>query len=117
MERRNKVRFPLEPPVRYRTLGKGCPCSGAGWVKNISSGGILVASQHEISVGTRIELNIEWPSLLDGRVPLQLVTTGSVARCEDSSFALVLSRHQFRTTRKANLALELCGSAWKAASA
>ena len=117
MERRNKVRFPLELPVRYRTLGKGCPGIGAGWVQNISSGGILVAAQHEVSVGTRIELNIEWPFLLDGRVPLQLVTMGSVARCDDSSFALALSRHQFRTTRKANLLLEFSGSARKTASA
>jgi hypothetical protein len=76
-----------------------------------------VNAQHEVSVGTRIELNIEWPYLLDGRVPLQLVTMGSVARCEDSSFALVLSRHQFRTTRKANMPIGFAGGARKAASA
>jgi hypothetical protein len=66
----------------------------------MSSSGVLVTCQHEINAGTRMELDIEWPSLLDGRVPLQLITVGRVLRCETSGFAVVLGRHQFRTMRK-----------------
>jgi hypothetical protein len=65
----------------------------------MSSGGVLVAHRHEIGAGATIELNIDWPFLLDGRVPLKLAIQGIVARCDTSTFAVVLS-HQFRTTRK-----------------
>jgi hypothetical protein len=69
-------------------------------VVNISSGGALVACQHEIRAGTRVDLSIDWPSLLDGRIPLQLVMVGRVVRSGPSGFALALARYQFRTTRK-----------------
>lgn len=100
-ERRSRVRFPLELRVRYRSLGRGYPFAGVSWVVNISSGGVLIAYQQEIHEGTRMELNIEWPPLLDGRVRLQLVIVGRVVRCETYGCALALSRHQFRTTRQA----------------
>jgi PilZ domain-containing protein len=110
IERRSRVRFPLELRVRYRALGRGCPFTGVGWVVNMSSGGVLVAYQHEISAGTRMELNIEWPSLLDGRVPLQLVAVGKVVRCETSSFAVSLGGYQFRTTRRTVIPIDVsCG--------
>jgi hypothetical protein len=66
----------------------------------MGSGGALVACPHELRADTRIELNIEWPSQLDGRVPLQLFVVGRVARCEASRFAVTLVRHQFRTARQ-----------------
>lgn len=65
----------------------------------MSSGGVLVVSEHEISAGLELELNIEWPFLLDGRVPLQLVASGKVVRCDASSFALKVTSHQFRTKK------------------
>jgi hypothetical protein len=111
LERRSKVRFPLELRMRYRSLSRRCPATGAGVVRNMSRSGVLVFCEHEISEGVRVELSIEWPSLLDGRVPLQVVTVGRVVRCEPSSFAVVLARYQFRTTRKANLPIHLVGEA------
>lgn len=99
VERRSRVRFPIELRVRYRTLGRGEPLAGVGRVVNVSSGGVLLAYQDEIRAGTPMELNIEWPSLLDGRVPLQLVMLGRVVRCELSGLAVALSRYSFRTTR------------------
>jgi hypothetical protein len=99
-ENRSKVRFPLELPVRYRSLGRECTFAGTGRVVNISSGGVLVTCRQEIRAGSRLELNIEWPFLLDGRTPLQLVTLGRVLRSEASHFAAVLDRHQFQTARR-----------------
>ena len=111
LERRSKVRFPLELKVRYRSLARRCPAVGTGVVMNMSRSGVLVSSEHGISEGVRVELSIEWPSLLDGRVPLQVVTVGRVVRCEPSSFAVVLARYQFRTTRKTSLPIQLVGGA------
>ena len=100
LDRRSKVRFPLELRVRYRSLTRRCPMAGIGVVKNISRSGVLVSSEQVVGEGARVELNIEWPSLLDGRVPLQVVTIGRVVRCEPSSFAVVLAHYQFRTAKK-----------------
>jgi hypothetical protein len=111
LERRSKVRFPLELRVRYRSLARRCPTAGTGMVMNMSRSGVLVSSEHDVSEGVRIELNIEWPSLLDGRVPLQVVTVGRVVRCEPSSFAVVLAQYQFRTTRTTELPIQLVGGA------
>jgi PilZ domain len=109
LERRSKVRFPLEMKVRYRSLAQHCSAAGAGLVVNISRSGVLVSGEHEIITGVRVELNIEWPSLLDGRVPLKVVTVGKVVRCEPSRFAVVLARYQFRTTKRTNLPIRLVG--------
>jgi hypothetical protein len=99
-ERRASIRFPLELRVRYQTVGRGDPVAGEGWVVNISSSGVLVAHQEEIPTGVQMELNIEWPSLLDGRVPLRLVTLIRVVRCDSNRFAGVLGPYQFRTTSR-----------------
>ena len=111
LERRSKVRFPLELRVRYRSLAPRCPAAGTGVVVNMSRSGVLVSSEHGVSEGVRVELSIEWPSLLDGRVPLQVVTVGRVVRCEPSRFAVVLARYQFRTTRRTSLPIQLVGGA------
>jgi hypothetical protein len=99
-ERRAGIRFPLGLRARYQTVGRGDPIAGEGWVINISSSGVLVAHQEEIPAGAQMELNIEWPSLLDGRVPLRLVTLIRVVRCDSDRFAGVLGPHQFRTTSR-----------------
>jgi len=98
VERRSKVRYPLLLTVSYRTLGREL-YSGVGHAVNLSSGGALVVSQHELGVGAELEVRMEWPSLLDGYIPLQLVAVGWVVRCEASSFAVCFRRHQFRTLR------------------
>jgi hypothetical protein len=117
IERRSRTRFPFELRVRYRKLGRGEPFAGMGWVVNMSSGGVLVAYQHEIRPGTRMELNIEWPSLLDGQVPLQLVAMGKVVRCERSTFAMALGRYQFRTTRRTVIPIDMSWVPVRTASA
>lgn len=63
----------------------------------MSSAGLLVLADHRTEVGAKIELNIEWPSMLDGQVPLQLVAVGKVVRCLESGFALAFTQYQFRT--------------------
>jgi hypothetical protein len=100
IERRSKVRFPIELRVSYRTVGRGIAHAGEGWVVNMNRGGVLVSSQNEINVGARMELSIEWPSLLYGRVPLRFVAVGQVVRCDKFSFAVTLARYQFRTAKK-----------------
>ena len=66
MERRSKARYPIVLKVHYRSLGRKLHL-GEGQAVNLSSGGALVHSRHELAVGEVLEVCIEWPSLLDGR--------------------------------------------------
>ena len=109
IERRSKIRFPLELRASYRTLGRGSPCAGEGWVVNMNRSGVLVSAQHEVDVGKRVELSIDWPSLLYGRVPLRFVTVGTVVRCDGSNFAVTLARYQFRTAKRKVTSIDALG--------
>jgi len=97
LERRSKIRYPVSLNVKYRTVGRSNRISGMGRTLNMSSGGLLIAADQRTDLGARIELNIEWPSMLDGQIPLQLVAVGRVVRCLESGFALSFTQYQFRT--------------------
>jgi PilZ domain len=91
------MRYPVSLKVKYRTVGRSNRISGVGRTLNMSSGGLLIAADQRTEVGAKIELNVEWPSLLDGSIPLQLVAVGRVVRCLESGFALSFTQYQFRT--------------------
>jgi len=104
LERRSKVRFPVQLNVRYRTL-IGPQLSGAGQTLNMSSGGLLIASDRQfVRAGTRLQLTIEWPLLLQGMTPLQLSAACQVVRCQDALFAVRMERYQFRTRKREEVA-------------
>jgi hypothetical protein len=104
VDRRLKSRYPLDLSVRFRLLSGSSLYSGAGRAVNVSSGGVLVViehvvSQHDIRAGAKVEMSFEWPALLDGRIPLQLLAVGLVVRRRTSDFAATFERYQFRTMR------------------
>jgi hypothetical protein len=59
-----------------------------------------VASHQQIEVGARVEMSIEWPVLLDGRISLQLFGVGHVLRREAGYFAASFERYEFRTLKR-----------------
>jgi hypothetical protein len=104
-ERRAKSRYPLQLNVRYQTIGMAGPVSGVGQTVNVSSSGVCITSTSAIQEGARVRVVIEWPSLLNGTTPLQLVTIGTVVRRQDSAFAIAFEGYQFRTAgRRGNIA-------------
>jgi hypothetical protein len=100
IDRRSRVRYPVGLDVRYRTTNSRHDITGVGRTLNISSTGLLVTCQHEFSVGTRLEVQIDWPTLLDSMVGLKLVAVGRVVRSQTSIFAMEMSQHEFRTRRR-----------------
>jgi hypothetical protein len=107
-EQRLKSRYPLDLSVRFRLRSGSSHYSGAGRTVNVSSGGVLVVtehvvSQHDVREGAKVELSFEWPALLDGRIPLQLFAVGLVVRRGTSDFAVAFERYQFRTMRNSTL--------------
>ena len=100
LERRSKNRYPVELKVRYRTLVSGPAPVGIGRTLNVSSGGLLIASEQQfVHDGSRLRLSLEWPTLLDGTTPLQLIAECRVIRCQPAVFAVRMERYQFRTRK------------------
>ena len=100
LERRSKARYPMELNVRYRILTNGRALPGIGRTLNVSSCGLLIASDQQIvHDGSRLQLSLEWPLLLDGTTPLQLIAECRVIRCQPERFAVRLERYQFHTRK------------------
>jgi hypothetical protein len=103
MERRAKVRYPVEVTVCYRSMDcKHCGYA-TGQTMNLSSRGVLIATRNagHVREGSNVELKIHWACPLGGTIPLNLVAIGTVVRCEHSSFAVTLERHEFRIVGRA----------------
>jgi hypothetical protein len=96
-ERRVKSRYPLELNVRYQTMGSAVPVAGIGHTLNISSNGMFVVCRSDVPEGTRLKVVVEWPSLLNGTTPLQLITVGAVVRRDQYGLSIAFESYQFRT--------------------
>lgn len=96
-ERRVKSRYRLELKARYQTMGAAGPVDGVGQTVNVSSSGMLLACTSNIQEGTRVKVFVEWPSLLNGTTPLQLITVGRVSRCTEIGISIMFESYQFRT--------------------
>ena len=97
-ERRRSSRFPIERDVRYKTLNQRTETlAGNGKTLNISSSGVLFTSDHDLPVGTRLELSISWPAQLNDRCLLNLVARGRITRHNQGQLALQIQQYEFRT--------------------
>src|SRR5260370_6534117 len=74
--------------------------AGGGTTGEMSGGGVLSTAQHELALGMRIELAVEWPILLEGSIPLQLCLSGTIVRVRGHQAAFEIKRHLFRTTKR-----------------
>ncbi len=91
----SKPRFTIDLPFRYNA-GDQSGRSGTGRVLNIGSSEVVVACRHQLEPGTPVELVIEWPAQLDGRIPIHLVMSGRVVRSDISGFAVGACQHRFQ---------------------
>ena len=97
-ERRRSSRFPIEREIRYKTLNQRAELmAGVGKTLNISSSGVLFTSEHEMPLGTRLEVSISWPAQLNERCLLNLVARGRVTRHDKGKLALQIQQYEFRT--------------------
>jgi hypothetical protein len=98
IERRRSSRFPIEREVRYKTLSQRSEViQGSGRTLNISSSGVLFTTDHDLPVGTRLEVSISWPAQLNEKCLLNLVARGRVTRQESGQLALQIQQYEFRT--------------------
>lgn len=101
-ERRSKLRFPVRLSVRYHTLTGGPSLIGVGRTLNVSSCGLLIALEEpaNLRMGARLQMVLDWPFLLHGTTPLQLIVSCRVTRSRPQEFAVRLDQYQFKTKKR-----------------
>jgi hypothetical protein len=68
---------------------------------NISSGGLLISSkQAPVRAGARLQVIVDWPALLHGSTPLQLIAVCRVTRRLPAEFAVQFDQYQFKTKKR-----------------
>jgi hypothetical protein len=96
VEQRRNQRFELQLPLRIMRNGTGAISEDA-LTHNISSSGVLFASDHEVPLGRTIEYVVTLTSVRGVQVDLRCI--GKVVRLENSAptylVAATLDRYQF----------------------
>ena len=103
-ERRNKIRYPLALSLRYQAILPNLHYGPfeRGRTVNFASHSFLVSTDKLVPMmGASIRVRVDWPVALDGKLPLQFIVTGRVARIAGNNFAVVFNRHEFRVVKKA----------------
>jgi hypothetical protein len=110
-ERRLKARFPLQRDVRYKVLEDDrIVAAGEGMSLNVSSSGLAMAIDQQLSPGAFVEVSISWPVLLDANCPMRLNVFGRVVRSEAAKTACTIDKYEFRTqSRKLQLPTPIRG--------
>ena len=90
--------FPIQREVRYRSLGRGSMAEMAeGTTVSMSSHAVEFTTPRALRLGQRVELNVNWPALLDRTCPLKLVIFGHVIGNNAGTAEIQVDRYEFRT--------------------
>lgn len=90
--RREHRRFSLALPAEYTIDSRRF----SGRTANLSSRGVFLVAEDPPPVGKNIRVVVEWPAMLDGRCPLNLVIHGKTVRRELNGAAVRILRYEFR---------------------
>lgn len=107
LERRASKGYSIERTIHYRVVGHGpVGASGSGKTVNVSSGGVLIATDRVLSPGWRVEVEVDWPFQVADKVSRKLVVMGQTVRSENNGAValtgLKISRHAFLTASGSN---------------
>lgn len=97
--RRGAERYSIQRDVRWRLKADRTRDTAAGRTLNISSSGVLFASDISVPVGKLVEVAISWPVSPDGEGELQLIASGRVVRCAAGQVAVHFDHREFRPGR------------------
>ncbi len=66
---------------------------------NISSKGLLFATDEALQPGQLLQVSVDWPARLENQVPLKLVAEGRIVRNLNGQAAMRIDKYEFRTRR------------------
>jgi hypothetical protein len=99
-------RYPLSFAIRYVTAEPFGGRQGVGETVWMSGSELAFLSNGAANVGEKVSMYIEWPVLLQGEVPLQLIVTAHIVQRAGPLTVVRLSRHEFRTRRAQSSAVK-----------
>jgi CheY-like chemotaxis protein len=99
-DRRTNARFPCRLAVSYQALEHPF-LSGVATSEtlNISSKGVLFATEEPLQPGQLLQVSVDWPARLENQVPLKLVAEGRIVRNLNGQAAMRIDKYEFRTRR------------------
>src|SRR5580658_9328176 len=99
-DRRTNARFPCRLAVSYQALEHPF-LSGVATSEtlNISSKGLLFATEEALQPGQLLQVSVDWPARLENQVPLKLVAEGRIVRNLNGLAAMRIDKYEFRTRR------------------
>jgi DNA-binding NarL/FixJ family response regulator len=99
-DRRTNARFPCKLAVSYQALEHPF-FSGVATSEtlNISSKGLLFATEVALQPGQLLQVSVDWPARLENQVPLKLVAEGRIVRNLNGLAAMRIDKYEFRTRR------------------
>jgi DNA-binding NarL/FixJ family response regulator len=99
-DRRTNARFPCRLAVSYQALEHPF-LSGVATSEtlNISSKGLLFATEEALQPGQLLQVSVDWPARLENLVPLKLVAEGRIVRNLNGQAAMRIDKYEFRTRR------------------
>ena len=96
-ERRKNRRYSFRCSLQYRvTVSPTDEIRGLGETLDISSRGISFSTSSPLLVNRPIQISIDWPALLEGKLPLQLVAHGGIVRATATEAAIAIVTYQFK---------------------
>ena len=99
-ERRLSNRFPIERELKFKGINKRNSHEfGQGKTINMSSKGILFTTDQVLNPGRKVDVSVNWPAQLDGKVGLKFVARGRVVRFAEGKAAIQIEQHEFRTLK------------------
>ena len=103
-ERRKNRRYSFRCSLQYRvTVSRKDEIRGLGETFDISSRGISFSTSGPLLANRPIQVSIDWPALLDGRLPLQFVAKGRIVRATAKEAAIAIVTYQFKLRAPAAL--------------
>src|SRR6185312_767398 len=99
-DRRTNARFPCRLAVSYQALEHPFLAGVAtSETLNISSKGVLFATEEPLQPGQLLQVSVDWPARLENQVPLKLVAEGRIVRNINGLAAMRIDKYEFRTRR------------------
>jgi hypothetical protein len=93
--------YPFAADLAYKLVGVGgIFIEGRGRSVNMSSSGILIATETALPLGALIEVQIAWPAKLDDNVSVNLHVRGRTLRSNENHTAVAITGYAFRTRRQ-----------------
>ncbi len=98
-DRRRSRRYELALDLRYRVVRGGeVALEGQGKTRDISTTGLCFETEGLLPEGATVEIAIDWPVRLGGRMPLSLNVMGRVVRSGEEGIGVRMTWREFEVT-------------------